>query len=213
VEIPDRRPSKHHRFSRDGSGRLRTVRTPFILEAIMRRITLFLLASLLVRPAAPAAAQQGTPFVGPDRLFSVVVPAGWQTRVEPSPEGPITWLTDGTAYVSVMGGRVDMTRVAPQLRARLLEEGSQPYFRGWLDAVRNVGRVQARPVTRTRAFGHPALRLDVTYRRGDARDPRTGYALFVQGDRATYFITATAPARAFPAADRLVAALRLGGAR
>ncbi|HEX2210376.1 MAG TPA: hypothetical protein VHG93_22045 [Longimicrobium sp.] len=179
----------------------------------MRRTTLFLLAFLLALPGAPAAAQGGTAFVGPERLFTVIVPHGWRARVDPSPEGPITWLTDGTAYVTVMGGRVDVTRVAPRLRARFLEEGSQPYFRGWLDALRDLGRVQARPVARTRAFGYPALRLDVTYRRGDARDPRTGYALYVQGDRATYFITATAPARAFPAADRLVAALRLEGAR
>ena len=88
-----------------------------------------------------------------------------------------------------------------------------PYFRGWLAALRNAARVQARPVGHARAFGYPSLRLDVTYRRGDARDPRTGYALFVQGNHATYFITATAPAAAFPAADRLVRALRLDGAR
>jgi hypothetical protein len=179
----------------------------------MRPTALFLLAFLLALPGAPAAAQEPSTFVGPERLFTVIVPAGWRSRVEPSPEGPITWFTDGTAYVSVMGGRVNVARAEPRLRARLLEEGSQPYFHGWLSALRDVGRVQARPVARTRAFGYPALRLDVTYRRGDARDPRTGYALFVQGDRATYFITATAPARAFPAADRLVAALRLGGAR
>jgi hypothetical protein len=195
----------------------------------MRRTILFVLALLLAligalrltsthpssraAPVAPAAAQGATTFVGPERLFTVVVPAGWQSRVEPSPEGPITWFTDGTAYVSVMGGRVDVTGVTPQLRARFLEEGSQPYFSGWLGALRDLGRVQTRPVAHTRAFGYPALRLDVTYRRGDARDPRTGYALYVQGDRATYFITATAPSRAFPAADRLVAALRLEGAR
>ena len=179
----------------------------------MRRTTLFLLAFFLALPGAPAAAQEASAFVGPERLFTLTVPAGWRSRVEPSPEGPITWFTDGAAYVSVMGGRVDVRRVTPQRRARLLEEGSQPYFRGGLDALRGVGRVRARPVARTRAFGYPALRLDVTYRRGDARDPRTGYALFVQGDRATYFITATAPARAFPAADRLVASLRLGGAQ
>ncbi len=195
----------------------------------MRRTTFFLLAFLLAligalrlastrassstAPAAPATAQEADTFVGPERLFTAIVPAGWQSRVEPSPEGPITWFTDGTAYVSVMGGRVDATGVTPQLRARHLEEGSEPYFRGWLDALRGVGRVQARPVEHTRAFGYPALRLDVTYRRGDAHDPRTGYALFVQGDRATYFITATAPDRAFPAADRLVTALRLEGAR
>jgi hypothetical protein len=88
-----------------------------------------------------------------------------------------------------------------------------PNFRGWLAALRNAARVQARPVGHARAFGYPSLRLDVTYRRGDARDPRTGYALFVQGNHATYFITATAPAAAFPAADRLVRALRLDGAR
>lgn len=165
-------------------------------------------------PGAPAAAAQGTtPFVGPEQLFTATVPAGWRSQVEPSPEGPITWFTDGTAYVSVMGGRVDVTSAPPQLRARHLEEGSQPYFRGWLDALRGMGRVQTRPVASTRAFGYPALRLDVTYRRGDARDPRTGYALFVQGDRATYFITATGPTRTFAAADGLVAALRLEGAR
>lgn len=195
----------------------------------MQRTPLFLLAFLLAligalrltstpavsrtAPGAPAAAQGADTFVGPERLFTAIIPAGWRSQVEPSPGGPITWFTDGTAYVSVMGGRVDVTHATPQLRARYLEEGSQPYFRGWLDALREVGRVQARPVAHTRAFGYPALRLDVTYRRGDARDPRTGYALFVQGDSATYFITATGPARTFPAADRLVAALRLGGAR
>jgi hypothetical protein len=207
----------------------RADRDLFIPEVIMRRTILFLLAFLLVLtgalrltsthassrtpPGAPAVAQGANPFVGPDRLFTVMLPAGWRSRVDASPEGPITWFTDSTAYVSVMAGRVDVTRVTPQLRARFLEEGSEPYFRGWLDALRDVGRVQARPVVRTRAFGYPALRLDVTYRRGDARDPRTGYALFVQGDRATYFITAIGPARTFSAADRLVAALRLGGAR
>jgi len=179
----------------------------------MRGTIRLLAALLLARVAAPAAAQAGTPFTGPERLYTVRLPAGWRSRVDPSPEGPIATLTDGTAYVNVLAGRVDLTRTTPALRSAMLEEGSKGYFQGWLASLRDVARVRARPVVRTRAFGYPALRLDVTYLRGDARDPRTGYALWVQGDRASYFIVATAPAAAFAPADRLVAALRLDGAR
>jgi hypothetical protein len=184
----------------------------------MRKVTMratrrLLAALLLVRTAAPAAAQAGSTFTGPERLYSVQLPAGWRTRVDPSPEGPIATLTNGTAYVNVLAGRVDLTRTAPALRSAMLEEGSKGYFQGWIASLRDVARVQTRPMVRTRAFGYPALRLDVTYRRGDAHDPRTGYALWVQGDRASYFIVATAPSAAFAAASRVVAALRLDGAR
>jgi hypothetical protein len=181
----------------------------------MRRTLTFLPVVLLALSATPPRAQQpaGTPFVGPERLFSVRLPAGWSARTEASPEGPITWLTGENAVVSVMAARVPAPRRDPRLLDRLLADGGQVYFQGWLGALRGIGRVQARPVTRTRVFGYPALRLDVTYRRGDARDPRTGYALYALGDNTSYFITASAPARSFPAADRVVTALRPGGGR
>lgn len=187
----------------------------------MRRAPLFLLAALLAlsscardepAPRPGSAAGGASTFEDAEGLFSASLPAGWRSQVDSTAEGPITTFTDGTAYVSVMAGRVDLTAVAPQLRARVLEEGAQPYFQGWLNALRGMARVQARPVVQTRAFGVPGLRLNVAYRRRGVRGPRTGYALFVQGNRAVYFITATAPSRAFPAADRVVAALRLGGA-
>ena len=178
----------------------------------MRRTLAFLHAVLLAGCITPAAAQPaGTPFVGPGRLFSVRLPAGWSARTEPSPEGPITWLTGESAVVSVMAARVPGAPPDPRLRDRLLVDLSQPYFQGWLGALRRVGRVQARPVTRTRLFGHPALRLDVTYLRNDARGPRTGYALFTLGDNTPYFITASAPVRSLPAANHVVEALRPGG--
>jgi hypothetical protein len=181
----------------------------------MRRIP-FLLPALVAAAAHTGAAAQPAPrpFVGPDRLFTLAIPLGWAVQTSPTPEGPITWLASGRANVTVMAWRLPRTRAAAPVET-LLEGLAQPYLDGWLRALRDKGPVRARPVTHTRFLGYPALRLDVTYWKHDADDPRTGYALFALGGGASYFVTANARAGApgIAAADAIVATLRPGGGR
>lgn len=150
----------------------------------------------------------------PDNAFAIKIPGGW--RVERNEE-------DG-AYMTVI--RPDQSRAAnlsimtingaptktdpAELKSHTLAEASKPFFQGWINGLREQARVEGTGnVYPTQFVNFDALRMDVTYYKGDADDPRQGYTVFLFTDKTTFFISLTGSQSRFKELEEIISTLRI----
>lgn len=69
--------------------------------------------------------------------------------------------------------------ISAERGSHLRVEGSKPFFQGWINGLKEQARVEGTGnIYPTQFAGFDALRMDVTYYRDDADDPRQGYSAF-----------------------------------
>jgi hypothetical protein len=161
-------------------------------------------------PVSRAAALKD--YAAPDGAFSVKLPHGWEVKREEDGESYMTVFTSGeyrAANLSILTGDTGLIKTAPtDLQDYTLTDASQGPFQGWLDGLKEQARVESSgKVYRTRVDGIDALRLDVTYYRGDGDDPRKGYALFLIGQKKTFFISLTGARPGFAELEKIISTL------
>lgn len=101
---------------------------------------------------------------------------------------------------------VDVT----QLQRRLLEELCRPFFRGHVDALREAGRLETSgKVNRTMALGRDAMRSDFTFYPKKDGKRRLGFAVYLHGDRTSYFFAVTSNDQEYPAAAQMFEATEI----
>lgn len=160
----------------------------------MRRALILL---SLVTATAVAADRRAVakPYVDPDGYFTMDVPGGWKVVHSEDDNGKHTLFTSekGIGTIEFLVIPLPPLAASPDdLRARLLAELSRPYFTGWLGGFKGqVKNVKAEKVKKIKVDGKDALRLSVSYERGDASDPRKGHATFLLGKSATFFFALT----------------------
>lgn len=97
-----------------------------------------------------------------------------------------------------------------ELQSHMLVEGSKPFFQGWLNGLKEQARVEGTgDIYPTRWGNFNALRMDVTYYRGDADDPRQGYCIFLNGDKTIFFISVTGSRSRFKELEEVISTIRI----
>jgi hypothetical protein len=153
-------------------------------------------------------------YLDTDGDFSIKVPDGWAVEREEKDGAYMTVIRptrQRPANISILTIKAARARTDPaELQSRTLVESSQPFFRGWFDGLAEQARVEDRSdVYPTRFANLNALRLDVTYYRDDADDPRRGYAVYLIGDRTTCFITLTAGRSQLKELEEILSTIRI----
>lgn len=151
-----------------------------------------------------------TRYVAPDRAFSISVPAGWKVEREKRETGWITMISnDGqpAAKLVILTDSVEIPMTASaELKSKFLVDISAPYFKGWIDALREQARVgEVGKPYRASVNGIDAQRLELSYSRGDQYDPRKGSAIFLFGRKTSFFVTLTGSRTVFPDLEKVFA--------
>jgi hypothetical protein len=156
-------------------------------------------------------------YADPDGAFSIKIPDGWKVEREEASGAHMTGaqMTVVTseeyraANLSIMTFKDAPPKTDPaDLQDYMLTEGSEPFFRNWVDGLKEQARVEGKGnVYRTRVDNVDALRMDITYYRGDADDPRKGYALFLIGPKTTFFISLTGNRQGFEELEKIISTL------
>lgn len=151
-------------------------------------------------------------YADPDGAFSVKLPPSWEVKREENDGSYMTVFTSGeyrAANLSIMTVNAAPAETNPaDLQDHMLVEASQPFFQGWINGLKEQARVEGLGnVYRTRVDGVDAVRLDVTYYRGDGDDPRQGYALFLIGKKTTFFISLTGARPGFGELEKIISTL------
>lgn len=151
----------------------------------------------------------------PDGDFSIQIPDGWTVEREELDGAFMTVIhpqqQQRAANLSIMTIKVvPPPNDSAELQSNMLVESSRPFFSGWLDGLAEQAKVKdASEGYRTRFDKFNALRLDVTYHRDDAEDPRRGYGIYFIGDRTTFFLTLTAGRSQFKALEEILSTVRI----
>jgi hypothetical protein len=165
-----------------------------------------------------AAGNRGTAgakdYVDPNNDFAVKIPAGWKVKRDEEDGAYMTVITPEpprAAHISIMTIQAAPAKTAPpDLRARMLVESSAPYFKAWMDGLREQARVEVtRDIHRTRFDKFDALRMDVTYHKGDADDPRRARTIFLLGNKTTFFISVTGSQSLFNEPEEIISTIRI----
>jgi hypothetical protein len=151
----------------------------------------------------------------PDGDFAVNIPEDWRVEREEKKNG--AYMTtirpdpNRAANLSILTDKAAPTETdSAELRSFMLTEGSKPFFRGWVEGLREQARVEGRGVVEpTRLDDTNALRMDITYYRNDADDPRQGRGIYLIGDKTTFFISMTANRSRFGELEEIVNTLRV----
>jgi hypothetical protein len=132
----------------------------------------------------------------PDGTFAIKIPDDWKLERNAQDDAWIT-LIDSNKYsaaklVIMTAGIPPMADDPPDLKSLKLSGLAEPFFKGWVGAINEQARVEGTGnIYKTRFRNADALRMDVSYYRGDKDDPRTGYGLFLFGKKSLFFITLT----------------------
>jgi len=178
----------------------------------MRRLRSFV--ALLLILALTTAAQVGArTYRDPEGAFTIELPAGWGAEREQAGDSWNTVISSDkhAGKLAILSIRAaPEAGVSDELRSRMLVGSSQPFFEGWLKSLKGQARVEKTgKVYRTTVGGVEALRMDVTYYRGDENDPRTGYAAYLFGRTNTLFISLTGSGPGVAALERLLATIKI----
>lgn len=173
-----------------------------------------LAVAILLIPALTVAAQvSARNYRDPAGAFTIKLRSGWEAKRERADD---SWNTviSSDKYVGKLA--ILTIRAAPEsgtsdeLRSRMLVGASKPFFDGWLASLKEQARVErASRVYKTSVAGVDALRMDVTYYRGDGNDPRTGYAVYCFGDKNTFFISLTGNETGVAALERILSTIEI----
>ena len=173
-----------------------------------------LAVAILLIPALTVVAQTSAKtYRDPAGAFTIKLRRGWEAKRERADD---SWNTviSSDEYVGKLA--ILTIRAAPKsgasddLKSRMLVGSSKPFFDGWLASLKEQARVErASRVYKTSVAGVDALRMDVTYRRGDGNDPRTGYAVYFFGDKNTFFISLTGNETGVTAMERILATIEI----
>lgn len=172
------------------------------------------------RPDAGSDAQASPGTVGPsdysapDNAFNIRIPGGWKARRDEVDGGFMTLILPDRsrpANLSIMTINNGLRQNASaEWKSNMLVEISKPFFQGWINALKEQARVEGTGnIYPTRFADFDALRMDVTYYRNDADDPRQGYSIFVIGARTTFFISVTGSKSQFQELEQIISTIRL----
>jgi hypothetical protein len=153
-------------------------------------------------------------YTDPDDSFAVDIPAGWQVERSEHDGAYMTVIRPDQRRadnVSIMTIKAAAAATDPaELKSFMLTESSKPFFENWLDGLREQARVEGTGEVEPVRFDNlSALRMDVTYYRGDADDPRRGRCVFLLGSRTTFFICLTASSSRFKALEDVTSTLQV----
>jgi hypothetical protein len=153
-------------------------------------------------------------YTAPDNAFAINIPAEWQVEREENDGAYMTMIRPAeqrAANLSIM--TIDAAPAetdSAELQSYTLTEAGEPFFRGWVEGLREQARVEGEGDVRPTRFANTsALRMDVTYYRGDADDPRRGRAIFLIGEDTTFFVSLTASSQLFGELEEIVSTLRI----
>jgi hypothetical protein len=149
----------------------------------------------------------------PAGAFTLQLRNGWEAKREKADD---SWNTIISSDKHVGKLALLTIRAAPpagtsdELKSRMLVGSSQPFFEGWLNGLKEQARVErASRVYKTTIGGRDALKMDITYYRGDRNDPRTGYAAYLFGRKNTFFISLTGSATGVSALERVLSTFEI----
>lgn len=164
--------------------------------------------------AGRRSAAESKDYRDPNGDLSIKIPDGWTVMREELDGAHMTVIRpeqQSAANLSIMTIKAAPLRTdSAELQSHMLVESSRPFFRGWVDALVKQARVEDRSdVYPTRFANLNALRLDVTYYRDDAEDPRRGYGIYLIGERTTFFLTLTAGRSQFKELEEILSTVRI----
>jgi hypothetical protein len=165
-------------------------------------------------PASPPGGVGSRDYKDPDGAFAVKVPGGWKVEREDKDGAYLTVIRHEqyrAANLSILTIPGASAKNAPaDLQPHVLADSSRPFFQGWIGGLKEQARVEGTgDVYPTQFKNFRAMRLDVTYYRGDADDPRSGYAIFFYGDKTSYFISLTGSRSGFKELEEIISTLRI----
>jgi len=167
------------------------------------------------RVSAPvnSAAVSSRDYRAPDNTFAIKIPDGWRLERDEKDEAVMTVIRSDqyrAANLSIMTINGALPKTAAELRSHMLVEGSKPFFQGWIDGLKDQARVEGTGnIYPTRFASFDALRMDITYYRNDADDPREGYSVFLTGDRTTVFISLTGSRSRIRELEKIISTMRI----
>lgn len=155
-----------------------------------------------------------TAYSDPDGAFAIKIPSGWKVEREEKDGTYMTVIVHEqyrAANLSIMTVKGAPPKTAPaDVQSRMLTEGSEPFFEGWMNGLREQARVEGTGDVYPTLFDNlRALRTDVTYYRGDKDDPRQAYSVLLSGDKTTLFISVTSSRSRFDELEGIVSTMRI----
>lgn len=158
-------------------------------------------------------------YADPGGAFSIEIPGGWKVERQEARGAHMngahmTVVTSEeycAANLSIMTLKDAPAKTdSADLQDYTLTEGSKLFFRSWVDGLKEQARVEgAGKVYRTRVDNVNALRMDITYYRGDADDPHKGYGLFLIGSKTTFFISLIGNRQGFEELEKVISTLNV----
>jgi hypothetical protein len=153
-------------------------------------------------------------YSAPDNTFTVKIPGGWKLQREEKDGAFLTVILPAQtrpANLSIVTINSSFERTdSAERKSHILVEVSKPFFQGWINGLKEQARVEGTGnIYPTRFADFEALRMDVTYYRDDADDPRQGYSLFLIGDKTTFFIYLTGSKPQFKELEQIISTIRL----
>ena len=150
----------------------------------------------------------------PDHAFAIKIPDGWKVEREEKDEAYLTVIRPNqyrAANLSIMTIKAAPAKTdTAELKSHMLVESSKPFFQGWINGLREQARVEGTGNIYPTRFGDfDALRMDVTYYREDADDPRQGYSVFLIGSKTTFFISLTGSQARFKELEEIISTIRM----
>ncbi|MCA1565914.1 MAG: hypothetical protein LC803_09805 [Acidobacteria bacterium] len=161
-----------------------------------------------------SASSSSKDYNSPDNAFALKIPSGWKLDREEADGAYMTVIRPAqsrAANLSIMTVTGGAAKTASaELNSRMLVEGSKPFFQGWISGLKEQARVEGTgDIYPTRFADLDALRMDVTYYRDDAEDPRQGYSVFLIGDKTTFFISLTGSQSRFRELEEIISTIRI----
>jgi hypothetical protein len=177
------------------------------------RATKLFAALLLLAMLGNAAQVRTRTYRDPAGAFTIKLGDGWEAARERADD---SWNTIISSEKHVGKLAILTIKAAPpagtsdELKSRMLVGSSQPFFDGWLGGLKEQARVEkSSRVYRTTVGGLDAVRMDVTYYRGDRNDPRTGYAAYLLGRKNTFFISLTGSETGVAALEKILSTIEI----
>lgn len=153
-------------------------------------------------------------YTDPDDAFTIKIPGGWKVEREENDGAYMTIIRHEqyrAANLSIMTIKAAPPKNTPvDLQPHMLSESSKPFFQGWINGLSEQARIEGTGEVYPTVFDNvSAVRMDVTYYRGDADDPREGYSIFLNGDKTTFFISLTASRSRLRELEEMISTLRV----
>lgn len=168
----------------------------------------------VVQTPGERAGDSAQDYTDPDDAFAIKIPSGWKVEREENDGAYMTIIRHEqyrAANLSIMTIKAAPPNNTPaDLQPHMLSESSKPFFQGWLDGLSEQARIEGTGEVYPTVFDNvSAVRMDVTYYRGDADDPRKGYSIFLNGDKTTFFISLTGNRSRLRELEEMISTLRV----